>query len=133
MPSHKSFKDLQDLWYKRIKQKGFIDIENTKLPSCPLKKWDSFTIPSERFQIIKNSKSLYQQEIENFHNHPEFKEICKSIVKHGNSKFKAIEIEIIWSMHVEGYTQRRIAKEFKKAKSRIDDVIKGLREWMSLI
>ena len=129
----KSYKDLQELWYKALKDEGFTDIENTKHPNRPLIEWHSFKMPSERFQIIQANRSEYQRQIDDFINHEGFPDACKSMVKHGNCKFTEVEIKLIWALHVEGLTTRQIAARLKRVKSRIDDILKGLRQWMNLL
>ncbi len=131
--TNKAFKDLQDEWYQRLESENFLDIENTKHPHRPLIEWHSFKMTSEKFQIIKEIKSQYQLQIDSFHNHESFPEACKLIVKHGNCKFTYNEVGIIWALHVDGLTIRKIASDLNRSKSTIHYVIQGLRQWMNLI
>jgi hypothetical protein len=130
---YKSFKDLQTQWYKKLEDQDFLDIENTKHPNRPLKEWHSFKMTAERFQIIRAKNSEYQGQIEDFLNNPAFEEACKSMIKHGNCKFKIEEVHLIWELHVQGETTRSIGKKLGRVKSRIDGIIDGLREWMKLV
>ncbi len=129
----RAFKELQNDWYGKLASDGFIDAENVKHPNRPLIEWHSFKMTSQKFQINKANKSLYQNQIDNFLIHPKFDEICKSVVKHGNCKFCDREVMVIWEMHTEGLTTRQIASHMNRVKSRIDDVIGKLRQWMNLL
>lgn len=133
MAKTKSVKDLQKQWYAKLEKEGFSDIENTDNPNRPLIEWHSFKLPSEKFQIMQANRAEYQKNIEDFSNHPSFPDICETMVKHGNCKFESWEINLVWAYHIDGLTTREIAKKFGKVKSRIDDILKGLREWMRLI
>lgn len=133
MGAIKSFKDLQAQWYEKLREEGYLDIENTNHPSRPLKEWHSFKMTSQRFQIIQANRSQYQKQIDDFINHPDFAEACRLMVKHGNCKFKQSEVMLIWELHTKGYTTRKIARQVGRVKSRVDDVLKGLREWMKIL
>ncbi len=129
MTGQKSLKDLQAEWYTKLKAEGFVDIESRNY----LIKWHSFDFTSQRFQLIQASRAQYQKQIDDFKNHPAFIDACKSMVRHGNSKFTEIEVELIWTLHTEGLTTRSIAGRLQRVKSRIDDIIRGLRQWMRLV
>jgi hypothetical protein len=133
MAENKSVKDLEAQWYDILKKQGFIDIEDTKTHRRYLKKWHSFDLISENMQIIRANRAVYQRQIEIFHHHPEFQDICKLMVKHGNCKFTNVQVIEIWESHIEGQTTRAIAKKLGRTKSRIDGIIDGLRQWMKLI
>lgn len=126
--TEKSFKDIQKLWYDKLKDSGFDDIEDKKRY---LKKWDSFKI-----RLIETRKQNqypeYQSKIDSYRNHPEFFTVCDYLAKHGNSKFNMLDIETVWDLHVHGLTIRKIAKHMKRSKSRIFEVIKKIKEWMEL-
>jgi hypothetical protein len=130
---NKALKELEAQWYKHLEALGFEDIEDTGNPNRPLKEWHSFKIASQRFQIIQATRSPYQRDIDNFLNHPAFAEICICMVKHGNSKFSPEQVQFVWELHVQGLTTRKIALRLGRVKSRIDDIIKGMREWMKLV
>jgi hypothetical protein len=123
-------KDLQNKWYRKLKEKGFEDIEDTANPNRPLKEWHSIKAQTKRYKRIQTTTVEYQEQIDNFTNHPSFDEACKFIIKHGNCKFKLENIKSIWSMHTQGHTNRSIARQCGRVKSRVDDVIKKFREWM---
>lgn len=129
----KTFKSLQTSWYRKLESQGFKDIEDCNNPNRPLREWHSFKIPSQKFQIIKARKIQYQDQIENFINHPHFMEACKSVIKHGNCKFTVEQTVLIWQLHVQGHTTREIAEELKRAKNRTDHIIEKLRKWMMLL
>lgn len=128
-----SFKDLEHEWYQVLKDSGYLDIEDTSNINRPLKEWHSFKMVSERFQEIKDDKSQYQRQIDEFYNHPSFPDICKTMVKHGNCKFEDWEVKLLWGLHVEGVTTRGISVHINRAKSSVHDILKGLREWMKLL
>lgn len=133
MKHSKEFRCLQNEWYQKIETHGFTEIENTNHRDIPLKEWHSFKITSHKFQIMKKNRAEYQRLIDDFINHACFSEACTSMVKHGNCKFKPEDIALIWELHTQGHTTRKIANHMNRVKSRIDDVLKGLREWMKLM
>jgi len=133
MANPKQFKTLQEKWYRKLEASGFNDIENYKHGSRPLKEWHSFKMTSQRFAIIRAKRASYQSQIDDFLNHPDFKDICRSITAHGNCKFVAEDIETIWVMHTQGFTTRQIAYEMGRVKARIDDVLKKMIQWMNLL
>lgn len=125
---------MQAQWYERLKSEtGFEDIEDVSLKHRPLNEWHSFKYVSEKAQIIQATRAPYQERIEDFFNNPDFPEICKAMVKHGNCKFKEEQVHLIWELHIQGDTTRCIARKLGRSKSRIDDIIKGLIQWMNLI
>lgn len=132
MPDSKSFKDLEELWYRQLKEAGFKEIESINHPSRPLKEWHNFKFAHPRLQLIQAARSQYQGQIDGFTNHPSFDEACTSLLRHGNCKFSLDEVYIIWDLHCHGYSRREIARHFDCWKSRIDFIIKGLIEWMML-
>lgn len=128
----KSFKELQKQWYKKLKETGFEDIEDSSQPVIPLKEWHKLKFKKINL-LDQNSNEKYYKLVTDFVNKPSFENACKFIVKHGNCKFSYCQIVEIWELHCEGHTRRNIAKRFGRVKSRIDSVIGKLREWMNLI
>ena len=124
---------MQDKWYKRLQKDGFQDIEDTAHPQRPLKEWHSIKACSKKYVRIQAARTEYQDKIEVFLNHITFGEACRFVIKHKNQKFTLNQVRTIWILHTEGRTTREIAREFDRAKSRVDDVLKKLREWMKYI
>lgn len=133
MTSSKAFKDLEIDWYLKLQNEGFKDIENFNCSTRPLKEWHSFKLVSERSQLIQANRSQYQKQIEDFFNHPGFTDICRIVGRHGLCKFEVAEIELVWELHIQGLTTRSIAGKLCRVKSRIDDILKKLRQWMILV
>lgn len=133
MAPTKSFRDLQAQWYAKLKDSEFSDIESTKHDSRPLKEWHSHKFSNEKFQIIRATRSQYQEQIDNFINHPTFLHACQYAASHGNSKFTVEEVQLIWELYAEGLTRRKIAARLRRVKSRIDDIIYRLTEWMKYL
>lgn len=129
----KSYKDLKDVWYKKLKAKGFEDIENTNNPNLPLKEWHALKANAKRYRRIKDTNSEYQRLIDNFINHPTFKEACDFVTRHGNSQFESHQAKTIWLFHTEGLTIRNIAMRMDVSKSPVQEIINRLREWMKYL
>lgn len=125
--------DLQDEWYKKLHDEGFRDIEDTSSPKAPLFRFHSFDLPSQEAQVRSERRSIYQLRIDSFANDPAFPEITLLMTKHWNSKFKAEDIEVIWTLHRDGFTERGIAAEMNCSKSCIHFLLQRMREWMKLI
>lgn len=132
MQGNQAFNDLRDEWYDRIKSEGFEDIEDTSNPDGPLKEWHSFKFVSMRAQTRKVSRSGYQDQIDSFANAPEFPEIVKLIVKHGNSRFTEAQVEQIWTLHRNGWSERKIGKEVDRSNVSIHFLLRRIRQWMRL-
>lgn len=133
--SSQAFNDLREEWYEKLSESGFTDIE-VVLPGnedTALVRFHSFDLLLEGAQARREKRSPYQSQIDLFANDPQFPEILRLIVKHGNSKFSTRQIEYVWSMHRDGITERRIASEMKVSQSCIHFLLKRMRAWMKLI
>src|SRR5216683_5209918 len=101
MDWHKTakFKQLQSKWYKKLKDKGFEDIEQDE---TRLKKWSEtyFTKGnlSQSHPVAVNAKLDYYN-------------MCRSFVE--NHSFKNKTEKRMFEMHAEGTGIRVIAKELK--------------------
>jgi len=112
----KEFNKLQEKWYKKLKDKGFDDIETS---DGRLKKWASSHI---KRQILENgldvTLSLINAKTEYFRAAESF------LYDH---KFSSSYEKRIWKMHTEGKTIRGIAKVLDVSSWEIFQVIKGLK------
>lgn len=133
MSTHRSFKKLQEKWYKRLKNDGFTDIEDTAHPERPLKEWHSLKAKSKRYRRIQDTGQEYQEMIEDFFNHISFGEACRYVTRHGNCKFSSDHAREIWKMHIQGMTIRKIAKKMNKPRDTVFTLIIRFREWMKYI
>lgn len=138
MTHKKTFKEVQAKWYGKLKKVGFEDIEDTKNPNRPLIEWHSLKWKSEGVKIRQKNAVEYQRRIEDFFNHPTFLGACESITQRRQgpgrpTRFTRDQVQKIWELHIQGLTTRKIAKELGRVKSRIDNVLKGLKSWMSLV
>lgn len=133
MINQKSLRDLQDVWYQKLRDGDFTDIESVSITSRPLLEWHNHKFASERFKIIQATRSQYQVEIDEFIHHHSFVDACKVVASHGNCRFTEGEAQLVWELHIQGYTRRRMAQELNKSKWTIDNIIKGLCAWMRLI
>lgn len=129
--STQAFNELREKWYEKLSQDGFTDIERIK--DDTLEEWHSFKFVSITSQIRREKRSQYQLQIDCFANDPQFHEVLRLIVKHGNSKFTVRQIEYIWTMHRDGVTERGIAREMRCSQSCVHFLLKRMREWMKLI
>jgi hypothetical protein len=139
------FNDLQRHWYQKIKEEtDFEEIEDLRYidkgPRCkdlshlrPLKEWHTFKYTTEDITFKKSHHNEYQEKADAFVNHPTFKDACEAVAEHGNSAVNEVQIELIWLLHCEGQTERKIAETFKRSKTCVHRVVAYLREWMKHI
>lgn len=91
----REFKALQSLWYSKLKESGFEDIEDAQKKGEPLKRWDSTQFQRERARHSFDSKQTYYDRAGTL------------------LETYAFESELdrqIWAMHSEGEAIRKIAK-----------------------
>lgn len=105
------FKQLKLKWYRKLKDSGFNDIEDTESPKEVLKLWDSVQFRRERTIKTFREKHRYYQMTTYFATSHTF-----------SSKFE----ERVWCMHSEGFPCREIAKKLKSNKDTVHKVIKTL-------
>jgi hypothetical protein len=133
MPKAKddSLVTIEKSWAQKLKASGFEDIEHS---DGRLKKFHSLDYTTEKSANKKAIREQYQKLVDDFTNHKDFKEICKSIAKHGNNKLKAGWIEYVWQLSTqEGYTERRIAENMGRSKTCIHGILVRLRKWMEIL
>lgn len=115
MRKQPSYEELRTKWYKKLKDKGFVDIEHNE--------WFH---NHDRFHS-KKFLSTYKQKEEYFQLAQDFLNIYKFD--------KKIE-EVIWEYHVNGLTIRNIAEILKRlgykrnSRGKVWDTIKSLRQKM---
>ena len=95
----KEFKTLQREWYKKLKDSGFKEIEDTSSPLEMLKTWHSSYFINRNTPDTFLAKQSYFQSASRF--------------LHSN-KFKSEKDRLIWEMHCDGATLRGIASELKE-------------------
>jgi hypothetical protein len=103
----KGFKELQRIWYEKIKEKGFEDIEDTKNPERPLKCWHSF-----KFKL----KPIVQTNAQK-----DFFEMASGLLH--SFHFKTKHYRKIWRLFCEGQKEREIARKLKIPKSTVHWII----------
>ena len=87
-------KSLQKEWYKKLKDSGFDDIEDTKHPNMPLKAWHSFG----RFNV----STMDREASETYYS------LARDLLN--THKFKSKLHKIIWEHHCDGQSNRHIEK-----------------------
>jgi hypothetical protein len=91
---HRAFKKLEARWYKKLKDAGFDDIEDSTRPGRPLHAWHSFRFYSQNTRS-ENAELYYQMAA---HLLLEF-------------KFENTTHQRIWELHADGWSKRQIEKE----------------------
>ncbi len=131
------FKDIQEEWYQKLADSGFVDQEDYTLIDRPLKHWK--TVSSSLIRIVQsgswdmnNIPVIFSAE-EEFQNHPEFMNVCKSICKHGNSVFTPEILARIWRDYCQGNSTRILEKWYNISDNRILVAIGKIREWMNFM
>lgn len=114
--SCKHCQKIQRQWYRKLKKKGFEDIEDVGLRL--LKKWtgvndliNPIRTQEPNIPIESSWPEVHFQKEQTFLNHPSFNSICESLFKHGNNAITAIKMIKIWECHCEGYSLREIEKQ----------------------
>lgn len=107
-----SLKKLQKLWYNKLKDKGFVDIEDTSRPERPLKDWHGLWF---RKRVRKYGMDNLQAKVEYYRKASHL--LNEQVFK--NKKHRAI-----WEMHCAGEGLRKIGTKFKMDKMAVDKIIK---------
>lgn len=90
-PEHKS---LEVIWYQKLKEDGFKDIEDTSMEGRPLLCWHNFKFKNIPNIKIESSKIYYEK--------------AKTLLM--NHIFENETEKTIWSLHSEGLSKRQIEK-----------------------
>lgn len=96
--SRKGFKDLQVLWYQKLKDAGFEDIENTRIEGAPLVYYHS-----HRFATAYNPLFFSQRQ--------EYYRLAGIFLYH--HEFDSSTERSIWELHSEGLSIAKIAIRLK--------------------
>lgn len=125
--------EVQAKFYARLKREGFEDIEDTSNPDRPLKEWHSRKFTSERSRIRQEQREKYNALIDSFINSSQIGEICRLMVKHGNSVLTPAKVREVLEMHGEGISERKIARQVKCSKFAVHSILVKIREWMKVV
>jgi len=90
------FKKLQAVWYGKLKEEGFVDIEDNSLSDVPLKQWS--------FNFFRMNYV------------PEKYEALKSYYDRANLILRTFNFQNegyrqVWELHCQGFSERDIAKK----------------------
>lgn len=107
----KEFKSLEKEWYRKLAKEGFDDAEDTSKDYRPLVAWHSFRF-SKTTVTQRDALDLYYHRA---------KELLSTY------EFKCNIHRLIWELHSEGYSKRKIEKAISGHK----DSLK--REWIGHI
>lgn len=97
--SDQDFLELKRMWYARLKQEGFSDIENTNRSDHPLTCWHSNKwkkVPSEKIALTKDYYIRAEQLLTSY-------------------KFESDIHKKIWELHAQGLSKRKIEKQINGA------------------
>jgi hypothetical protein len=94
----KTFNQLQEEWYAKLKKEGFEDIEQTDTKERLLKSWHSSYFHSRHNPHDFRHQEEYFRQATNFYHSHDFKNQAE---------------KKIWLLHSEGYTIREISSHFK--------------------
>lgn len=140
---------IQSQWYKKIKTKGFEDIEGGSLRL--IKKWtgvsDLYGDNQEKISSIidliqtqapnESVQSSWPEIIfkkeEELLNHKSFEAICENLFRHGNNAIKPKIMVKIWKSHCEGFSLRQIEKQFSIHYVSIFRAVRRLGELIKLM
>lgn len=147
-PPRSDLKAAQEEWYSRLKEEGFEDIEDHSYEDKPLKRWSgsvATTVVGEDGEVVSIVDIFAHQEAgigvqssfpekrfgreESLLNHRDFDEICASVCSHGNSFLSPEQVRKIWELHLEGATNRGIAKAISINYMMVYRCIVNLTKW----
>ena len=116
-------KELEKIWYQKLIDNGFEDIEVTSEPGRPLKEWDfNFC------RVVKGEGKNIDLPLKIASTRQYFIQARKLLDTH---KFKNQDYKEIWALHCEGVTEREIAVRLKVyKKSMVHYVIKEIAKWI---
>lgn len=92
------FKKLQDKEYKKLKESGFEDIEDMRLPEPPLKKWHNLVFRKLDLNKIEDATTYF--------------EAARKLLL--TYKFESVTHKQIWELHSEGLSYRQIERAINK-------------------
>lgn len=96
----KKHKELERLWYAKLKAEGFEDCENTELPERPLKQWDTSRAIAKDPIRREAATEYYASAAELLHIY----------------QFERAIYRKIWELHSQGLSRREIEKELEKSR-----------------
>lgn len=126
-------KELEALWYKKLRDSGFNDIENALDPYRPLNDWHSRKFCSDDSLVRQAKAKEYIGRVTLLVQHPDWQDICKGMVRHGNSALTLKLAQRILELHLDGFSEREIAREIKRSKNCVHLLIVKAREWMRIL
>lgn len=95
-------KELEKVWYAKLKQSGFEDIEDERYPDKPLKSYSSDLIeskPSRRKNFFKRTTADYYA-------------LARRLLE--TFQFESTLHKRIWSLHCEGLSKRQIEAKLRE-------------------
>ena len=95
---HRDLKKLQKIWYDKLAEEGFNDIEDTSTERRPLKNWDVNFFRNQGYEAIitKHTTTLDY-----------FKHAEALLEKY---QFKNDGHRLVWELHCKGFKEREIAE-----------------------
>lgn len=110
--NNKSFQKLKNLWYKKLKSKGFIDIEDDK---GRLKTYTGgqYLFPPTDVAVRPDSQAEYYRLARRF---------CHE------KRFESDKHLKVWQLHSEGCSERKIAEVLKVSRKVIRTILRDLKQ-----
>lgn len=100
-------KDLQKLWYQKLKASGFEDIEDTESPREYLKTWHScYFLHRHEPETFQLQQEYYRRASHFLHDH----------------SFQTPSERLIWQYHTDGMSQRDIAETLKSKGLKVNSI-----------
>lgn len=109
----KKFKALEQKWYKKLAESGFVDAEDTSREDMPLKAWhDQYFRRRYNVTTFAAKQSYYQR--------------CQDFSHSYN--FTDLHEKRVWDLHCEGVSVREIGKKLRCGKDEAHEIIFRLRK-----
>ena len=133
-PKAKSYAELKKVWYKKLRDSGFTDIEEE---DGKLKRYSSDflklpTPDSRKYSLL--SDNLKQEMIKNnFEYTVKYYDMAEQFLS--SHKFRRVYERLIWKMHSEGISEQVISNELigkfpELIRRRVHDIVASLRNIM---
>lgn len=118
----KKFKALQKVWYDKLKESGFEDIEDTNSPHEYLKTWHSSYFQIVHEPIAYEHKKVYYEQASAF--------LHEYFTDHQYGLFDKFRPDLVWELHVQGVSVREIAKRLEMKACRVHLIITDIKKKM---
>lgn len=126
----RAFNELQEAWYAKARDAGFIDAEDTSREDRPLRSWTGVNnlvdVPHAKTMPTFGAEEAFQH-------HSQYWDACIAVQMHGNRVLTANTIDAIWHYYCKGMPYRAIGKQCDTSKDTVWRVVQAMTAAMHLM